>query len=176
MLPKGGNNANAHVDFIPAESAFRVEYRDTSGSLHHLLDLRGCYSRLVHPLPNEAIHLRPHSAMAHVSCPILFRDLGSWCPASRSHSCSSASLRFTGSLLRLVGQSPASPLGVCLFTIPANRTKVCSGYAVASAAGFLFFGLNFGEEAGALTEVWVTRACIVQGLQQIWGGLHESTG
>ena len=44
-----------------------------------------------------------------------------------------------------------------------------SGYAVASAAGFLFFGLNFGEEAGAATEVWVTRACIVQGLQQIWG-------
>ncbi|WVQ94915.1 hypothetical protein IAU59_002001 [Kwoniella sp. CBS 9459] len=41
-------------------------------------------------------------------------------------------------------------------------------YAVASSAGFLFFGLNFGEEAGAATEVWVTRACIVQGLQQIW--------
>ncbi|CAD6563802.1 MAG: Cell wall alpha-1,3-glucan synthase ags1 [Tremellales sp. Tagirdzhanova-0007] len=41
-------------------------------------------------------------------------------------------------------------------------------YASASAAGFLFFGLNFGEEAGAATEVWVTRACIVQGLQQIW--------
>lgn len=42
-------------------------------------------------------------------------------------------------------------------------------YAIASSAGFLFFGLNFGEEAGAATEVWVTRACIVQGLQQIWG-------
>lgn len=41
-------------------------------------------------------------------------------------------------------------------------------YAVASAAGFLFFGCNFGEEAGAATEVWVMRACIVQGLQQIW--------
>jgi alpha-1,3-glucan synthase len=32
----------------------------------------------------------------------------------------------------------------------------------------LFFGCNFGEEAGAATEVWVLRACIVQGLQQIW--------
>jgi alpha-1,3-glucan synthase len=42
-------------------------------------------------------------------------------------------------------------------------------YAVASAAGFLFFGCNFGEEAGAATEVWVLRACIVQGLQQVWG-------
>ncbi|KAJ8584921.1 glycoside hydrolase family 13/glycosyltransferase family 5 protein [Rhizopogon salebrosus TDB-379] len=41
-------------------------------------------------------------------------------------------------------------------------------YAVASAAAFIFFGLNFGEEAGAATEVWTLRACIVQGSQQIW--------
>jgi len=43
-----------------------------------------------------------------------------------------------------------------------------SAYAVASAGGFAFFGLNFGEEAGAATEVWILRACIVQGSQQIW--------
>ena len=49
-------------------------------------------------------------------------------------------------------------------------TKVATWcYATASAAGFLFFGLNFGEEAGSATEVWITRACIVQGAQQIWG-------
>ncbi|KAF8580884.1 glycosyltransferase family 5 protein [Ramaria rubella] len=41
-------------------------------------------------------------------------------------------------------------------------------YAVASAAAFLYFGLNFGEEAGAATEVWTLRACIVQGSQQVW--------
>ncbi|KAG8892863.1 Cell wall alpha-1,3-glucan synthase ags1, partial [Tulasnella sp. 417] len=41
-------------------------------------------------------------------------------------------------------------------------------YAVASSAAFLYFGLNFGEEAGAATEVWTMRACIVQGSQQIW--------
>ena len=41
-------------------------------------------------------------------------------------------------------------------------------YGIASAAGFAFFGLNFGEEAGAATEVWILRACIVQGSQQIW--------
>ncbi|KAG8878121.1 Cell wall alpha-1,3-glucan synthase ags1 [Tulasnella sp. 331] len=41
-------------------------------------------------------------------------------------------------------------------------------YACASAAAFLYFGLNFGEEAGAATEVWSMRACIVQGSQQIW--------
>jgi alpha-1,3-glucan synthase len=49
-------------------------------------------------------------------------------------------------------------------------TRVATwAYAIASAAGFLQFGLNFGEEAGAATEVWITRACVVQGLQQIWG-------
>ena len=41
-------------------------------------------------------------------------------------------------------------------------------YAAASAAASAFFGLNFGEEAGAATEVWILRACIVQGTQQIW--------
>ncbi|KAF8121955.1 glycoside hydrolase family 13/glycosyltransferase family 5 protein [Boletus edulis] len=41
-------------------------------------------------------------------------------------------------------------------------------YAVSSAAAFVFFGLNFGEEAGAATEVWALRACIVQGSQQVW--------
>lgn len=48
-----------------------------------------------------------------------------------------------------------------------STVATCS-YAVASAAGFAFFGLNFGEEAGAATEVWILRACIVQGSQQIW--------
>jgi alpha-1,3-glucan synthase len=48
----------------------------------------------------------------------------------------------------------------------ANVATWC--YAIGSAAGFLFFGLNFGEEAGAATEVWTLRACVVQGSQQIW--------
>uniref|UniRef100_A0A0W0GDS6 alpha-1,3-glucan synthase n=1 Tax=Moniliophthora roreri TaxID=221103 RepID=A0A0W0GDS6_MONRR len=50
--------------------------------------------------------------------------------------------------------------------IIANVATWC--YAVASAASFLFFGLNFGEEAGAATEVWTLRACVVQGSQQVW--------
>ncbi|KIY53580.1 glycoside hydrolase family 13/glycosyltransferase family 5 protein [Fistulina hepatica ATCC 64428] len=41
-------------------------------------------------------------------------------------------------------------------------------YATASAAGFLFFSLNFGEEAGASTEVWMLRAVMVQGTSQLW--------
>ncbi|KAF8163338.1 modular protein with glycoside hydrolase family 13 and glycosyltransferase family 5 domains [Crassisporium funariophilum] len=54
---------------------------------------------------------------------------------------------------------------------PAHRALTNAAtwcYAIASAAGFLFFGLNFGEEAGAATEVWTLRACVVQGSQQIW--------
>ncbi|KAH8833661.1 modular protein with glycoside hydrolase family 13 and glycosyltransferase family 5 domains [Flagelloscypha sp. PMI_526] len=54
---------------------------------------------------------------------------------------------------------------------PAHKALASAAtwsYAVASAAGFLFFGLNFGEEAGAATEVWTMRACAVQGSQQIW--------
>ncbi|KAF8212206.1 glycoside hydrolase family 13 and glycosyltransferase family 5 protein [Mycena galopus ATCC 62051] len=55
--------------------------------------------------------------------------------------------------------------------VPAHRALANAAtwsYAIASAASFAFFGLNFGEEAGAATEVWTMRACIVQGSQQIW--------
>ncbi|KAG8897345.1 Cell wall alpha-1,3-glucan synthase ags1, partial [Tulasnella sp. 403] len=55
--------------------------------------------------------------------------------------------------------------------MPAQKALTSAAtwsYAVASAAAFLYFGLNFGEEAGAATEVWSLRACIVQGSQQIW--------
>lgn len=41
-------------------------------------------------------------------------------------------------------------------------------YAVASAAAFPYFGLNFREEAVVATEVWTLCACIVQGSQQFW--------
>jgi len=43
-----------------------------------------------------------------------------------------------------------------------------SFYSFASAAGFLFFSTNFGEEAGGGTNTWVYRACVVQGTQQVW--------
>ncbi|KAE9391982.1 hypothetical protein BT96DRAFT_979605 [Gymnopus androsaceus JB14] len=52
------------------------------------------------------------------------------------------------------------------FPILSNIATWC--YTVASAAAFMVFGLNFGEEAGAGTEVWMLRACIVQGSQQLW--------
>lgn len=42
-------------------------------------------------------------------------------------------------------------------------------YAVGSASGSLYFALNFGDEGGSSTQVWIVRACLVQGTQQIWG-------
>ncbi|KAF7294911.1 Modular protein with glycoside hydrolase family 13 and glycosyltransferase family 5 domains [Mycena indigotica] len=54
---------------------------------------------------------------------------------------------------------------------PAHRTLANIAtwcYAIASAAGWAWFALNFGEEGGAATEVWTMRACIVQGSQQVW--------
>ncbi|GFZ48862.1 hypothetical protein JCM24511_06611 [Saitozyma sp. JCM 24511] len=59
-------------------------------------------------------------------------------------------------------------------------------YAAASASGFMYFALNFGDEGkfmacfvcGAPVRTWVIRACAVQGIQQIyiaglwyWGSL-----
>jgi alpha-1,3-glucan synthase len=54
------------------------------------------------------------------------------------------------------------------FTHDALSSAATWCYAVASAAAFAFFGLNFGEEAGASTETWMMRACVVQGSQQVW--------
>ncbi|EPY52099.1 alpha-1,4-glucan synthase Ags1 [Schizosaccharomyces cryophilus OY26] len=41
-------------------------------------------------------------------------------------------------------------------------------YSIGSASGSIFFSLNFGEEGSVQTRVWVFRACLVQGLQQVW--------
>lgn len=41
-------------------------------------------------------------------------------------------------------------------------------YAIASASGFLFFALNFGDEGGAQVSAWVFRACVIQGCQQMY--------
>lgn len=41
-------------------------------------------------------------------------------------------------------------------------------YAFASASGFLFFTLNFGTEGGTAVRSWLFRACVIQGIQQIY--------
>ncbi|CAK5276043.1 unnamed protein product [Mycena citricolor] len=73
---------------------------------------------------------------------------------------------FFGIAFMLIGlPSIASKIAPLHYTIGNIATYF---YAFASAATFAFFGLNFGEEAGAATEVWTLRACIVQGSQQLW--------
>ncbi|KAJ7285792.1 modular protein with glycoside hydrolase family 13 and glycosyltransferase family 5 domains [Mycena rebaudengoi] len=73
---------------------------------------------------------------------------------------------FFGLAFFLIGLPSISTAIVPAHRALANAATWC--YAIASAAAFAFFGLNFGEEAGAATEVWTMRACIVQGSQQIW--------
>jgi alpha-1,3-glucan synthase len=41
-------------------------------------------------------------------------------------------------------------------------------YALASGSGSLYFALNFGSEGGTATHTWVFRACVVQGIQQLY--------
>ncbi|KIL69786.1 glycosyltransferase family 5 protein [Amanita muscaria Koide BX008] len=73
---------------------------------------------------------------------------------------------FFGLAFFVIGLPSLSPALVPTHKVLSNVATW--SYAIASAAAFLFFGLNFGEEAGAATEVWTLRACIVQGSQQIW--------
>ncbi|KAF8522241.1 glycoside hydrolase family 13 and glycosyltransferase family 5 protein [Hysterangium stoloniferum] len=73
---------------------------------------------------------------------------------------------FYGVAFFLIGLPSISHIFVTKSQIVTNVATWC--YAIASAAAFLYFGLNFGEEAGAATEVWTLRACVVQGSQQIW--------
>ncbi|CEL08688.1 Putative Alpha-1,3-glucan synthase Ags1 [Aspergillus calidoustus] len=41
-------------------------------------------------------------------------------------------------------------------------------YAAASSSGSIFFALNFGDEGGAPVKKWIFRACIIQGIQQVY--------
>ncbi|EEB09010.2 alpha-1,3-glucan synthase Mok13 [Schizosaccharomyces japonicus yFS275] len=41
-------------------------------------------------------------------------------------------------------------------------------YGMASASGSLYFSLNFGDEGNTGVLSWISRACVVQGLQQVW--------
>ncbi|KAJ5951190.1 Glycosyl transferase family 1 [Penicillium vulpinum] len=41
-------------------------------------------------------------------------------------------------------------------------------YAAASSSGSIFFASNFGDEGGAPVETWIFRACVIQGIQQVY--------
>ncbi|KAF9265419.1 glycoside hydrolase family 13/glycosyltransferase family 5 protein [Marasmius fiardii PR-910] len=92
-----------------------------------------------------------------------------WYPMSRlkpSIFVLSAPWIFFGLAFFLIGIPSVSNLSPVGHRAVGNIATWC--YAVASAAAFAFFSLNFGEEAGAATDVWILRACMVQGSQQVW--------
>lgn len=41
-------------------------------------------------------------------------------------------------------------------------------YATGSSTGSLFFSVNFGDEGGAPISTWIFRACVIQGIQQLY--------
>lgn len=41
-------------------------------------------------------------------------------------------------------------------------------YAIGASTGSLFFSVNFGDEGGAPISIWIFRACIIQGIQQLY--------
>jgi alpha-1,3-glucan synthase len=49
-----------------------------------------------------------------------------------------------------------------------TQNVATASYTIASASGSLFFSLNFGDEGAAPVSTWVLRACVIQGLQQLY--------
>ncbi|KAJ7063334.1 modular protein with glycoside hydrolase family 13 and glycosyltransferase family 5 domains [Mycena amicta] len=50
----------------------------------------------------------------------------------------------------------------------AGSAALVSGSARWTPGAESFSSLNFGESAGGATEIWIMRACVVQGTQQVW--------
>ncbi|KAI1342006.1 alpha-1,3-glucan synthase [Xylariaceae sp. FL0016] len=86
---------------------------------------------------------------------------------------------FYGMAFFILGLSPFGPTA-------AGRgwmQNVATGlYAVASSSGALAFAFNFGDEGGSPITVWIYRATLIQGLQQVysiglwaWGSVISSS-
>ena len=97
-------------------------------------------------------------AVASILWWVLFRRMG-------SRACLSLPFFFYGIAFLFVGLGRFASAGTPRSVI--NNLSSCA-YAVGSASGTFFFVLNFGDEGGAQVRSWVYRACIVQGLQQIY--------
>lgn len=66
-------------------------------------------------------------------------------------------------------------LAECLYSFASSAGFRAFGNPKIDSVGWeklmvtpVFFSANFGEEAGAPASVWVMRACLVQGVQQVW--------
>lgn len=85
---------------------------------------------------------------------------------------------FYGLAFMLLGVSPFIPAGPAR---EAVQTVATGAYAVAASTGSLFFAVNFGDEGGAPISTWIFRACVIQGVQQLyvvalwfWGSIISS--
>ena len=71
---------------------------------------------------------------------------------------------FYGLAFLLLGVSPFIPL--------KGRGSVqdvaTAMYATAASTGSIFFSVNFGDEGGAPISTWIFRACVIQGIQQVY--------
>ncbi|EFQ32048.1 glycosyl transferase group 1 [Colletotrichum graminicola] len=65
----------------------------------------------------------------------------------------------------LLGISPFIPLHGGRGAVQVVATCL---YAAASSTGSLYFAVNFGDEGGAPINIWLFRACIIQGIQQLY--------
>lgn len=89
---------------------------------------------------------------------LLFRQIG-------SRACLSLPFFFYGLAFLFVGLSRFAATGTPRSYV--NHVSSAS-YAIASASGTFFFVLNFGDEGGSQVKAWVFRACVIQGLQQVY--------
>lgn len=72
---------------------------------------------------------------------------------------------FYGLAFFLVGMGPASHNAGSWAWIDNVATGF---YAIAASSGSLYFGVNFGTDGGAPVKTWVSRACVIQGIQQVY--------
>lgn len=72
---------------------------------------------------------------------------------------------FYGLAFLLLGVSPFLPASSARGIVQDVATCL---YATGASTGSLFFSVNFGDEGGAPINTWIFRACIIQGIQQLY--------
>ncbi|KAK7739053.1 Cell wall alpha-1,3-glucan synthase ags1 [Cytospora paraplurivora] len=72
---------------------------------------------------------------------------------------------FYGLAFLLLGISPFVPAHGGRSAVQDIATCM---YATGASTGSLFFAVNFGDEGGAPVSTWLFRACVIQGVQQLY--------
>ncbi|KKY35779.1 putative glycosyltransferase family 5 protein [Diaporthe ampelina] len=72
---------------------------------------------------------------------------------------------FYGLAFLLVGISPFVPADSSRDVVRSLATCL---YAAGASTGSIFFAVNFGDEGGSPISTWIFRACVIQGIQQLY--------